>query len=149
MEKLPDLLLTCVGGGALTEFEINLINKLIPKRVTHLNGVPDDILNTLYNSAYCLAYPSSYEGFGIPVLEAMRAGCPVVAFNGSSIPEVAGDAALLIDELNVDALREAILRLQSEDFRNFLRTKGFNQAARFSWEDTFDKTKEIYETIKS
>jgi len=71
-----------------------LLEEKVPGRFVHFKGVSIALLNQIYNSAFCLLYPSEYEGFGIPILEAKRAGCPVLAYNSSSIPEVAGDSGI-------------------------------------------------------
>jgi mannosyltransferase len=90
----PEFDLTIVGPP-LTAPEIALLEKTMPGRFNVFTGIDDLLLNELYNAAYCLLYPSEYEGFGIPVLEAMRAGCPFIALNKSAIPEVAGNAGVL------------------------------------------------------
>ena len=147
LARLPDLGLVCVGGGPLSVDEYSFVNQHLQGRFQHRSGVSDQTLNKLYNQAYCLVYPSAYEGFGIPVLEAMRAGCPVVAFNGSSIPEVAGDAALLLDQLSADALTDVLVKLENVDQRALLRQKGLNRAQSFSWQRTFEQTRRVYELV--
>ena len=99
----------------------------------------------MYNSAYCLIYPSSYEGFGIPVIEAMRAGCPVVAVNTSSIPEVAGNAGLLVDNPDCNELVYALLTIDKN--RQQLINAGFTQAAKFSWNKCFNETQKVYDEL--
>lgn len=106
-----------------------------------LGRVSDEELHALYAGAACFSYPSLYEGFGLPVLEAMAAGAPVVTSNVSSLPEVAGDAALLVDPHDVPALADAIARvLGDRALADDLRTRGRAQAARFSWERTARET---------
>ena len=116
---------------------------------TVLTGVVDDeLLIDLYRHAAVFVFPSLYEGFGLPVLEAMACGCPVVSSNASSLPEVAGDAAILVNPNDVDALTAAIERvLQDEDLRSRLRKRGINQAKRFSWERTAEETIAVYRKI--
>lgn len=145
--RISDTELLCVGGGVFSGEELAFLEKRMPGRYRHRGAVSEEELNLLYNQSQCLLYPSSYEGFGIPVLEAMSAGCPVVALNCSSIPEVAGDAALLIDSAHPEALATAIERTANVDFRNDLRSKGFRQARRFSWDMSFSQTLKIYEKV--
>ena len=100
----------------------------------------------LYNAADLFVFPSLYEGFGLPVLEAMACGVPVVASNVSSIPEVAGDAALLVDPRDANALCDAMERiLKDGDLRASLRERGLERAATFSWERAARETIEVYE----
>jgi glycosyltransferase involved in cell wall biosynthesis len=99
-----------------------------------LGFVEDRDLPALYRGAALFAFPSLYEGFGLPVLEAMACGVPVVCSHTSSLPEVAGDAALLVDPLDVDALEEALTRaLEDDDLRRGMIDRGFVQAARYDW----------------
>lgn len=147
LSLVPDLRLLCVGGGPLTYKERVIINLKLPNRFEHRISVSEEVLNTYYNKAFCLAYPSAYEGFGIPVLEAMRAGCPVIAVNSSSIPEVAGNAALLVDQPGVEELVCALKQLQDEELRIVLRQSGFIQARQFSWQRMFEETLRVYENV--
>mgnify|MGYP005839036587 CR=1 FL=1 len=107
--------------------------------------VPEEDLPSLYASANLFVFPSLYEGFGLPPLEAMACGCPVVCSNVTSLPEVVGKAALTVDPLDVEGLAEAILRvLGDDDLRERLVGMGIERAAKFSWQETARKTMEAY-----
>jgi glycosyltransferase involved in cell wall biosynthesis len=110
--------------------------------------VPDEDLPALYSAAELFVFPSLYEGFGLPPLEAMACGTPVVTSNTSSLPEVVGEAGLMVDPHDVRALREAMERaLIDEHLRTELRTRGLEQAGRFTWEKTAQQTLEVYRGI--
>lgn len=101
-----------------------------------------------YAAASVFVFPSRWEGFGIPPLEAMACGTPVISSNSSSLPEVVGDAGLLIDPDDIDGWAEAILRvLRDNDLSDELRTRGIRQAQRFSWQATAEKTLRVYEQV--
>jgi len=101
-----------------------------------LGLVPDDDIPALYRAARAFLYPSLYEGFGLPVLEAMACGTPVIASNQSSIPEVAGEAALLIDPYDPETLKKALEKINVREVRESLIEKGYRQTKSFSWEKT-------------
>lgn len=110
--------------------------------------VPDEDLPLLYNAASLFVYPSFYEGFGLPPLEAMACGCPVVTSNRSSLPEVVGDAGLMIDPDRVDDLAEAMtLVLNDGQLADSLRSAGIARAAGFSWERCGRETLAIYKDV--
>ncbi len=120
--------------------KLNLTN-----RVRFIGPVKDDDLPALYGGAEVFAFPSQHEGFGLPVLEAMACGAPVVCGNRSSLPEVARDAALLFDPADVTALALAIEQVISDrDLRNTLQASGLQRAAQFTWERTAQQTVEVY-----
>jgi glycosyltransferase involved in cell wall biosynthesis len=113
----------------------------------HFTGyVPFGLMPSLYREAALLVFPSLYEGFGIPILEAMACGCPVVASNTSSMPEVCGDAAMYTDPQDKDAIRDAIRSvLHDPALRERLREKGYDRAAQFSWKQAAESFKTIIE----
>jgi glycosyltransferase involved in cell wall biosynthesis len=112
--------------------------------------VAEDDLAALYSAADCFAFTSLYEGFGLTPLEAMACGAPVVCSDKTSLPEVVGDAGLLVDPLDTRALSAALLRvLQSAEMRQDLRTHGLAQAAKFTWEQTASDTLAIYKNVVS
>ncbi len=141
-------LLVCAGGPQFSPTELEVCNKLLSgvDKVIHL--VPDDFeLATLYRDALVLVYASSFEGFGIPPLEAMRCSCPVVASNTSSVPEVVGDAGLLFDPTNHEEIADAIDRVVFESqLRFFLCEVGRQRSKLFSWEKMARETFAIYES---
>ena len=145
VSSLSQLNLRIVGGGELTASEVRLLNQLLPGRYIWLGKLSDERLNEEYNHAYALIYPSAYEGFGIPIIEAMRAGCPVVAINVSSIPEVAGEAAVLVDFPSVDNLVYALNTVALQ--RKKLVSMGFKQAEKFSWTRCFEETLAVYNEL--
>jgi glycosyltransferase involved in cell wall biosynthesis len=102
----------------------------------------------LYNGASIFLYPSLYEGFGIPPLEAMACGAPVVTSNVTSMPEIAGDAAFLINPNNGEELKAAVMKLlNDENLRNNLIARGLKQAKEYSWIKMAKKTLAIYESV--
>lgn len=142
ISPLKHLTLGIVGGGSLNDKERSMLEKYLKNRYQVLGKLTDEQLNSRYNDAYALLYPSLYEGFGIPILEAMRSGCPVVAMNNSSIPEVAGSAAILIDESEAQLFTEALLNIESS--RSSMIANGFLQAEKFSWNTCVEKTINLY-----
>jgi glycosyltransferase involved in cell wall biosynthesis len=110
--------------------------------------VADDDLPALYAGAGAVAFPSEYEGFGLPVLEGMACGAPVVCSNTSSLPEIAGDAALLVDPVDTAAITSALRRILREpELAAELRRRGHAQAGRFSWDATAIQTVAVYERL--
>jgi glycosyltransferase involved in cell wall biosynthesis len=110
--------------------------------------LPTDELRSLYSYADLFVYPSLYEGFGLPPLEAMVCGAPVITSNSSSFPEVVGDAALQIDPQDPDALADAVKAvLEDESLAAALRARGFDRAKRFSWERAARETLEVYREV--
>lgn len=111
--------------------------------------VPDEELPLLYSSAQVLVYTTLYEGFGLPILEAMACGVPVVTSNISSMPEIAGNAAVLVDPKDVDEIRKSVEAIMKDkDLRNELVQKGLKRAMEFTWEKTAQKTVNLYKGIR-
>ena len=118
----------------------------VAERVHLLGYVPDSDLPGLLRGAHFFVFPSLFEGFGLPVLEAQQMGVPVMCANNSALPEVAGDAAILVDPLDVEALADAMLRLsQDEALRQELIAKGYENVKRFSWEKAARETLAVLE----
>jgi alpha-1,3-rhamnosyl/mannosyltransferase len=122
----------------------------LTERIRFIGSVKDDDLPALYGGAEVFVFPSEYEGFGLPVLEAMACGTPVVCSNRSSLPEVAGDAALLCDPYDIKALARTIEQaLTDGDLRATLQQRSLARAAQFSWEQTAQSTKDVYKRVMS
>jgi len=118
--------------------------------ICFLGPVPEADLPALYSGATLFVFPSLYEGFGLPVLEAMACGTPVVCSNTSSLPEIVGEAALTFDPVDVTAMAAKIEEvLHNEALRDEMREKGLRQAAKFSWERTAKETLEVYREVTS
>ncbi len=147
MEFLPDLELHCVGGGAFGAEEVAILSTSVRRRIRHLGFVTDDGLNELYNRAFCLVYPSSYEGFGIPVLEAMRAGCPVVSVQCKAVMEVGGEALTVAAGPEPRELADAVLRLYAAEYRSRMVATGIAVAGCFSWDQTHARTLDVYRSL--
>jgi mannosyltransferase len=134
-----------IVGKKLDNKEMSFVKEYIKEnRLVCLSDIDNTILNKLYNGAFCLLYPSSYEGFGIPVIEAQKAGCPVIANNKSSIPEIIGEAPLLIDELNESEIIKCIDLLKDENKRKQVIENGIINAKKYSWDNTYTQIKELY-----
>lgn len=146
MTLLPDIELLCVGGGRLEPQELRRLPPATRNRIRHLGFVDDQNLNRLYNQALCLVYPSSYEGFGIPVAEAMKAGCPVVCIQCKAVIEI-GKAALLVAEPDPIALARKIETVASGETRAAMVRAGLNVAQRYDWERTYRDTLQVYKAV--
>ncbi len=139
--------LVLVGGkGWLYEEVFRLVNALgLASRVHFAGYVPAEDLPYWYNAAEVFVYPSLYEGFGLPPLEAMACGLPVISSTASSLPEVVGDAGLLVDPLDVDGLGAAIGRLLPDtELKERMRAAGLERVQRFTWEQTARQTVDCY-----
>ena len=146
-EAAVELPLVLVGSKGWLYGEIfqQIENLGISNRVVFIDAVSDLELVHLYRSASMLAMPSYYEGFGLPVLEAMNCGCPVLASDRSSLPEIAGDAAIFVDPDDVDGWSQAILSvLSNADLREDLVEAGYERSNHFSWMRTAEQTRGVY-----
>ena len=146
----PEVDLVLAGEeGWLFDDVFELVQELsLNGRVRFLGQVATEDLIALYNAAQLLVHPALYEGFGLPPLEAMACGTPVVASNTSSLPEVVGDAALLVDPAEADEMTVAIWRLLSDDaLRRQMRDKGLKRARLFSWRRAAKETLGIYRRL--
>lgn len=141
--------LVCFGGGELSEGERRSLAAAGLLQQTHAVSGPDSVLRTLYRHAQALVYPSVYEGFGFPLLEAMSLGCPVVCSATGSIPEVVGSAALSFDPGNVDSIAGSIDRiLEDSELATSLRAAGPIRAKAFDWRLAGREARPYYELFE-
>ena len=153
--EFPELKLVKVGAfGRSKEYRRDIMKKLaslgITEDVIFIDHVSELELAYYYSSAQLLAYPSLYEGFGLPPLEAMTCGCPVVTSNTSSLPEVVGEAGIMVDPHDTDSLAQAMRQvLTDSELSNNMIRKGLEQSKRFSWEKAAEQTLEVYKKVGS
>lgn len=150
--NLPEKFVLAMGGigerknlnkikAAAKDFDLVISGETIP-------WIPQEELPFLYKAASVLLYPSLYEGFGLPVLDAMLAGTPVITSNISSLPEIGGDAVLYVDPENGEDIKEKLEELMSDEkLRKDLIAKGLKQASKFSWEKCAEKTAQVYANL--
>jgi glycosyltransferase involved in cell wall biosynthesis len=152
-ERLPDPWRLAIAGApdgfGATEELLAVTHSPRRTAIDILGYVSHADLDNLYRRAGIFAFPSLDEGFGMPALEAMAHGVPVIASNTSAMPEVVGDAAILVDPLDTDALADALLRLSNDESlcRDLIR-RGSARASRFTWESAVEKTWAIYHEVK-
>lgn len=147
--SIANVPLVIVGGGLLTTFEESMLEILLGKtNFLQIGGISNAQLNILYNNASFFVYPSFYEGFGIPILEAQKAGCPVICSNQSSIPEVAGNGAFIVDNISAQKIADII---RQDKFDSMLSKTiieaGIKNVQRFSWDRCYTQTKQVYSDL--
>jgi glycosyltransferase involved in cell wall biosynthesis len=146
-QQFPYLSLVCTGSP-FSKNEDLFLKKIGIRDRTYSYFVNDNELSYLYQNAVCFVFPSLYEGFGIPVLEAFHSNCPVIISNTSSLPEVAGDAAMVFEPKDPASLFNALKKIVTDKlFREQLVHKGKERLACFSWENTAEKTFNIYKAV--
>jgi alpha-1,3-rhamnosyl/mannosyltransferase len=144
VKERPDLLLLRIGGPS-SRTRKRIARHGLERHVRYLSGLSEDRLVAAYSAADLFVFPSYYEGFGLPVLEAMRAGCPVVAARATSVPEITGDAAVLVEAMDAPGLADAIASLLDDPARRgVLREMGIARAAGFTWDRTARQTADAY-----
>ncbi len=148
-KQFPNILLIKVGDAGLLSGRretLNTIDQLnLQSNVRLIGSIPTERLNELYNVADALLFPSHHEGFGMPPLEAMAAGCPVLCSNATSLPEVVGDAAIMHTPDDEHAFARSIVHiLTNEEFRNTLIHKGKERSKKYSWKEAAEKTLALY-----
>lgn len=150
LEQLPaDIALVVVGQWGWKHQEIsNFKFSIFKQRVKFLGYVDEADKSALYQGAIALAYPSFYEGFGLPILEAMSLGCPVIAGNNSSQGEVLGEAGLLVDPFNINEIKQAMeIMLDNQLLRDEFINRGLRQAEKFNWQKTAEQALAIFEKL--
>jgi glycosyltransferase involved in cell wall biosynthesis len=137
----------CAGGGKFTSVEKKDLKILDIQNQVYQLETTDEGLKKLYSGALAFIFPSLYEGFGFPILEAFSCGCPTILSNTSSLPEIGGDAAIYFDPVEPDSLRSAILRVyEDENLRKQMIDSGLNRVKKFTWEQTAAQTKTVYDS---
>ena len=132
----------------MEDFERELESLQLQQDVIRLGYVDDTSLHWLYQNCFALVYPSLYEGFGLPVLEAMSLGAPVIASDATSIPEIANDAGILVDPLDTDAISRAMSLLSTDAAAHArLKEAGLERAKSFSWERSARTLLDHYRTL--
>lgn len=156
LESIKDILLNdeslflvCAGGRAFSKEEEELIEVLeIGHKVRQISFETDEELAIIYNQALFFVFPSIYEGFGIPLLEAFACHCPVACSNRSSFPEVAGDAAIYFKPENAESIKSSVTRLlNSSELRERLTENGRRRFQEFSWEKVAARYKDVYQEV--
>lgn len=148
-KKYPDLHVICAGGGDFTREEVDLLKKSQLEKIIHHHPFSNDRdLSEIYARSTLFAYPSLYEGFGIPILEAFLAGTPIAVSKSSCFPEVAGQAAVYFNPKSGNSIALAIKKLlDDEKLRKDLVKKGRDRLRSFSWEKTAKETAQVYKKI--
>lgn len=164
LDGLLEALAIICKSGLAHDLQLVVVGKKLPQHVERLKGKIESLglwrhvvftdyismqdLLVLYNQALVLAFPSLQEGFGLPVLEAMACGTPIIAARTSSIPEIAGEAAILFDPCNPQEIAQALRQvLTSEELRQSLCKKGYERVMTFTWRETARLTLEVYRSV--
>jgi len=144
--KLPQLVLAGKRGWLESDIFRAAEQSELSRDILFIGYVPDSDLPALYSGSLCFAYPSYFEGFGLPVVEAMQCGAPVVAGNRTSLPEVVNGAGVLVDPFNEAEIAQALAHIiENPGYRDELRVKGFERARAFNWRTTAQLTLQAYE----
>jgi glycosyltransferase involved in cell wall biosynthesis len=144
----PELRLVCLGGGKFSRWETKFFKIIgLDGRVSSFPA-DDPTLVQAYKNAMAFVYPSLYEGFGIPILEAFACECPVVCSRTSCFPEIAGDAALYFDPKDFRSIKAALLQiLGDKGLRENMRAQGYLRVQRYSWEKSARETLAVYQSV--
>jgi alpha-1,3-rhamnosyl/mannosyltransferase len=145
--KIPIILVGWQGWGD-KEWMRPINDHKLDGRVFFAGHVHDETLACLYTGAAAFVFPSLYEGFGLPILEAMACGCPVICSKAASLPEVAGKAALQVDPTDAEGLAHALeIVLTDSELRQTMIQQGIERAKQFSWQETAVKTLEVFNQV--
>ena len=152
LELCPDGLQLAISGRIFGEHKTKLENLArslnIENRIVWLGYVPDDLLPNLYSEATAFIFPSLYEGFGLPIIEAMACGCPVISSNRASLPEIGGEVALFFDPLEISDMAESIKKVcEDSEYSQTLARRGPEHANNFKWEYSVKKHMNLFESI--
>ena len=148
LNRDKNLSVVCVGGGSFNEGDVLFFNSLNISNQILQYSAESNFLSYLYQNSLAFIFPSLYEGFGMPILEAFSCGCPVALSNSSSFPEVAGDAAVYFEPKDLNSISKSIREIvYNSDLREKLKVKGYKQLDKFSWSKTVELTKKVYESI--
>jgi glycosyltransferase involved in cell wall biosynthesis len=148
IRPLPTLVIVGKRGWLYEETLHAAENSQVKEQILFTDYVPESDLSALYTGATCFVYPSYFEGFGIPPLEAMRCGTPTITGNRTCFPEIIADGGLMIDPFDERAMLEAILQVLSDsNLRADLRKKGIKRASLFDWKETARQTLSVYEKV--
>ncbi|MEN6627685.1 MAG: glycosyltransferase family 1 protein [Candidatus Sumerlaeia bacterium] len=147
-QKPPRLVITGPPGWSSISMEKLVTDHEVRKLVKWTGYVPDEVLPALYRKAFALIFPSVYEGFGMPVLEAMSCGCPVVMSNAGSLPEIGGDCATYFNPKSSDSIARGLATFMIDPhLRAYLRASGLNHVKKFSWQQTARETIDVYRRV--
>lgn len=147
LNKYADFKLIIVGGGSLSSYEMKLINKNSLNRLTHIISATNQELNILYNYANAFFSVSSYEGFGIPIVEAMRAGCPVIGLKNPVIKEISNESVQVMNQLSFNEFEKIQSLLLNTDFKSAVIENGLQESKRYSWDKCSKETLEFYKEL--
>ncbi|MBV5280936.1 MAG: glycosyltransferase family 4 protein [Paludibacter sp.] len=146
--KLTKSKLLIVGGGYLSRSEVAMLDvQLGLHQYKQIAGVANVQLNEIYNNASFLVYPSLYEGFGISILEAQKSGCPVICSNTSSIPEIAGKGAYLLEKISALKIADILLQNKSRNITKLIIDEGYLNSQFYSWDKCYQETKQVYQDM--
>ena len=152
MALCPDGPQLAISGKIFGEHKTKLLNLAsslkIENRIVWLGYVPDDLLPNLYSEAMAFIFPSLYEGFGLPIIEAMACGCPTLSSNRCSLPEIGGEAVHFFNPTDISEMAESIKKVcEDSEFRHTLGKRGPDHAKNFNWESSFKSHMDLFETI--